>query len=286
MRLIDRNKSIIAIKGAGEMATGVAIRLKKAGFSRIFMMDIDRPRAVRRTVAFSEAIYESQSVVEGVEAVLAADIKGMYKAWTKGQVAVMVDPGWALIARVSPQVVIDAILAKKNLGTTLSDGVLVIALGPGFVAGVDVHRVIETMRGHDLGRVIDRGTAMANTGIPGIIGGHSVDRVLRAPVTGIFQTHHNIADKITAEEIVGRVIGQDIVAQIDGVIRGLVRNGIEVHKGMKIGDIDPRGQAEYCYSVSEKSRAIGGAVLEAILGSFSTLLPKSCNKKPENGKDF
>ncbi len=269
MGLIDRNKSIVAIKGAGEMATGVAVRLKKAGFLRIFMMDIDSPRAVRRTVSFSEAIYESKSVVEGIEAVLAADIKGMHNAWAKGQVAVLVDPGWALMARVSPRVVIDAILAKKNLGTTLSDGTLVIALGPGFKAGVDVHLVIETMRGHDLGRVLDRGAALANTGIPGIIDGHSIDRVLRSPVTGIFQTHHNITDKITAEEVVGRVEGQDIVAQIDGVIRGLVRNGIEVHKGMKIGDIDPRGQVNYCYSVSEKSRAIGGAVLEAIWGSFS-----------------
>lgn len=269
MGLINRNKSIVAIKGAGEMATGVAVRLKNAGFLRIFMMDIDRPQAVRRTVSFSEAIYDSKSVVEGIEAVLVTAIEGMHEAWKKNQVAILVDPGWEFITQLSPQIVIDAIIAKANLGTTLSDGTLVIGLGPGFIAGFDVHRVIETMRGHDLGRVLDKGAAMANTGIPGNIGGHTLNRVLRSPVTGIFQTHYNITDMVTANEVVGRVEGQDVVVQIDGVIRGLIRHGVKVHKGMKIGDIDPRGRTQYCYSVSEKSRAIGGAVLEAILGSFS-----------------
>lgn len=268
MELIDRKKSIIAIKGAGEMATGVAVRLKNAGFSRIFMVDIDTPQAVRRSVSFSEAVYGSTSFVEGIEAVLVPDVEGMYDAWKKSRIAILVDPRWQFITQVKPQIVIDAIIAKKNLGTTIDDGALVIGLGPGFSAGIDAHRVIETMRGHDLGRVLSKGAAMPNTGIPGNIGGYTIDRVLRSPAAGIFQTHHNIADLITVDEVVAKVEGHNVVAQVDGVIRGLVRDGITVHKGMKIGDIDPRGQVQYCYSVSEKSRAIGGAVLEAILGYF------------------
>jgi xanthine dehydrogenase accessory factor len=206
------------------------------------MMDIDKPLAVRRTVSFCEAIYDGTSVVEGIEAVFVENSDDMQAAWEKGQVAVLVDPDWALLARIRPQVVIDAIIAKTNLGTTLEDGSLVIGLGPGFTAGVD-------------------------TGIPGAIGGYTADRVLRAPVTGVFQSERNITDAVTEGDEIGAVAGQPVVAKIDGVIRGLIRPGIMVSKGMKIGDIDPRGQVEYCFSVSEKSRAIGGAVLEAILGA-------------------
>jgi len=268
MKVIDRKNSIVVIKGAGEMATGVAVRLKKSGFLRIAMLDVSRPQAVRRAVSFSEAVYASESVVEGITATLATDVKSVHEAWKKNQIAILVDPQWNFITQVSPQIVIDAIIAKKNLGTTLSDGTLVIALGPGFIAGTDAHRVIETMRGHDLGRVLESGAAIPNTGVPGTIGGHTIKRVLRSPGAGVFKTHHNIADMITADKVIGKVDGQDVVAQVDGVIRGLVRHGITVHKGMKIGDIDPRGQVQYCYSVSEKSRAIGGSVLEAILGYF------------------
>ncbi len=268
MKVIDRKNSIVVVKGAGEVATGVAVRLKKSGFVKIAMLDIDRPHAVRRPVSFSETIYDSESVVEGIKSTLATDVTSVHEAWRKNQVAILVDPQWNFIARVRPQVVIDAIIAKKNLGTTLSDGTLVIALGPGFVAGIDAHRVIETMRGHDLGRVLESGAAIPNTGVPGTIGGHAISRVLRSPGAGVFETNHNIADMISADKVIGRVDGQDVVAQIDGVLRGLVRHGITVHKGMKLGDIDPRGQVQYCYSISEKSRAIGGAVLEAILGYF------------------
>lgn len=267
MVLIDRSRSIVAVKGAGEMATGVAVRLNRAGFSRIFMMDIDKPLAVRRTVSFCEAIYDGTSVVEGVEAVFVDNSGDMHDVWQKGQVAILVDSEWTLVTQIRPQIVIDAIIAKTNLGTTLEDGSLVIGLGPGFTAGVDVHRVVETMRGHDLGRVIDKGSAIADTGIPGSIGGHTADRVLRAPVTGIFHSLGNITDVVKAGDVIGSVAGQDVVAQIDGVIRGLIRPGIMVSEGVKIGDIDPRGQVDYCFSVSEKSRAIGGAVLEAILGA-------------------
>lgn len=268
VKQIDRGRSIVAIKGAGEMATGVAVRLNKAGFSKIFMMDIDKPLAVRREVSFCEALYEGEATVEGVVAVSTQDVDEMDRAWGKGRIAILVDPGWELLTKIRPQIVIDAIIAKKNLGTTLEDAPLVIGLGPGFTAGDDVHRVIETMRGHDLGRVIHKGSAIANTGIPGSIGGYTADRVIRAPSEGIFNSQRKITDIIEKNEVIGTVAGQDVVAQIDGVLRGLIRPGTMVSGGMKIGDIDPRGQAAYCSSVSEKSRAIGGAVLEAILGVF------------------
>lgn len=278
MRLIDLNRIIIGIKGAGEMATGVAIRLKRAGFSRIFMMEIETPLAVRRTVSFCETIYDGNYVVEGIEAVRAHDREDVQGAWEKGQLAVLVDPDWSLLEQLHPQVVIDAIIAKKNLGTTAKDAPLVIGLGPGFTAGEDVHRVVETMRGHDLGRVIVRGPALADTGIPGSIDGHTVDRVLRAPLSGIFQSHRKITDIIREGDVVGKVGEREVVAETDGVLRGLIREKTLVREGVKIGDIDPRGRVEYCFSVSDKSRAIGGAVLEAILGASVFLGEKNSDE--------
>ena len=264
---IDWRRIIIGIKGAGEMATGVAIRLKRAGFSAIFMMEIERPLAVRRTVSFCEAIYDGKSVVEGIEAVRTQDRDDIFAAWKKGQIAILADPGWVVLPLIRPTVVIDAIIAKRNLGTTLGEAPLVIGLGPGFTAEADVHRVIETMRGHDLGRVIDKGSAKDNTGIPGSIDGHTVDRILRAPTTGTFHSERKITDRIKAGDVIGNVAGREVVAKIDGVIRGLIREGTAVREHLKIGDIDPRGRVEYCSTVSDKSRAIGGAVLEAILGA-------------------
>jgi xanthine dehydrogenase accessory factor len=275
MEVIDWNSIIVGIKGAGEMATGVAVRLKRAGFSRIFMMETEYPLAVRRTVSFCEAIHDGKSVVEGIEAVRTKDESGIFEAWEKDQIAINVDPCWTFLTRMHPQVVIDAIIAKRNLGTTLGDAALVIGLGPGFTAQVDVHRVIETMRGHDLGRVIDKGSALADTGIPGSIGGHTMDRVLRAPVTGTFHSERKITDPIKAGDRIGDVDGRKVVAEIDGVLRGLIRKGTLVRAGIKIGDIDPRGCVEYCSTVSDKSRAIGGAVLEAILGASRLLVKRS-----------
>jgi len=275
MEAIDWQEMIIGIKGAGEMATGVAVRLKRAGFSRIFMMEIEGPLAVRRTVSFCEAIYDGTAVVEEVAAVLTQDKDDIFDAWEKGKIAILADPSWAILPIIQPTVVIDAIIAKRNLGTTLGEAPLVIGLGPGFTAQVDVHRVIETMRGHDLGRVIDKGVAQANTGIPEAVDGHTVDRVLRAPTTGTFHSPFQITDRIKAGDVVGNVAGQEVVANIDGVIRGLIREGTMVRERMKIGDIDPRGRVEYCSTVSDKSRAIGGAVLEAILGASGIWVERS-----------
>ncbi|WP_245695008.1 selenium-dependent molybdenum cofactor biosynthesis protein YqeB [Desulforhopalus singaporensis] len=270
MNSIDLSGFTIAFKGAGEMASGVAVRLQRAGFRRIVMLELDAPVAVRRHVSFCEAVYDGSCMVEDIAGVVADSPESMEKAWGNGQVAVVVDPGWELLGKVGPDVVIDATLAKKNLGTTVDEAPLVVGLGPGFTAPIDVHRVIETNRGHDLGRIIAKGSAEPNTGIPGNIGGYTVERVLRAPADGKFSSLCTIGDQVKRGEGIGEVDGTIVVAPIDGVLRGLIRSGTAVKSGLKIGDIDPRGKVEYCRTVSEKSRAIGGAVLEAILSYFAT----------------
>jgi len=270
MKSTELGKTIIGIKGAGEMATGVAVRLSRAGFSRIFMMEIESPMAVRRGVSFSEAIHDGRAVVETIEAVRVQGKEGITAAWGRGQLAVLVDPEWTVLEEVQTGVLIDATIAKRNLGTRMEDAPLVIGLGPGFTASVDVDRVVETMRGHDMGRVIENGSTQANTGVPGNIGGYTVERVLRAPADGIFQTEHKITDPVKAGEVVCSVAGKEVAAKISGIVRGLIREGTVVSEGTKIGDIDPRANVTYCSTVSEKSRAIGGAVLEAILGAVTT----------------
>ena len=259
------DERIIAIKGAGEMATGVAIRLYRAGFHRLFMLERERPLAVRRTVSFCEAIHEGSLVVEGVEAIRADGPEAFQAHWDAGRIPVIADPSWRILRAVAPDVLVDGTLAKRNLGTRITDAPLVIGLGPGFTAAEDVHLVVETMRGHDLGRVIHRGTALPNTGIPGEIGGHTVDRILRAPVTGALLAAREIGDRVKAGEVVGTVEGEAVIARIGGILRGAIRERTAVRAGVKIGDIDPRGCPEMCHTVSDKARAIGGGVLEAIL---------------------
>lgn len=260
---------MVSIKGAGEMASGVAWRLWQANIRRIFMLEIPQPLAVRRKVSFCEAIYDSRMEVDGVPACRVESGADIYRAWDKGCIAVSVDPRWKLIAEMAPQVVIDAILAKKNLGTGMNEAPLVIGLGPGFTAVEDVHLVIETNRGHNLGRVLVSGAAEENTGIPGEIGGYAQERVLRSPGAGIFQTSGKIGDMVRRGEPVGDVGGRQVFAGVNGVIRGLLREGTEVDQGAKLGDIDPRGEADYCYTVSDKALAIGGAALEAILRVYN-----------------
>lgn len=270
MAPVNRTDTTVGIKGAGEMATGVAIRLKRSGFSRIFMLETAHPLAVRRTVSFCEAIHDGQSMVEEVASVRARNKADIFNAWEKGQIPVLIDPQWRILQRFQAHVVVDAIIAKRNLGTTIEDAPLVIGLGPGFSAQVDAHRVVETMRGHDLGRVIDKGSARANTGIPGSIGGYTGERVLRAPATGLFHSDLKITDSVRAGDMIGAVEGSGVQAEIDGVVRGLIRNGSFVNAGVKIGDIDPRGCVAHCFTVSDKARAIGGGVLEAIMGADDT----------------
>jgi xanthine dehydrogenase accessory factor len=260
---------IIIIKGAGEMATGVACRLYRANLKRILMLETPAPLAVRRLVSFCEAIHEKTKIVEGVEAIRVTDDVERDAAWAAGKIAVLADPRGESIARCKPDVFIDAALAKRNLGTTIADAPLVVALGPGFIAGRDCHVVVETNRGHNLGRLIYDGAAEANTGIPGDIAGYTSERVLRAPADGQFTTDKQIGDQILKGEIIGRVGTAEANAQIGGILRGLIRPGSTVRKGLKIGDVDPRGEAGYCDTISEKARALGGAVLEAIMAVYN-----------------
>ena len=256
----------IIMRGAGDLATGVALRLYRAGFRRLLLLETAHPLAVRRLVCFSEAVVLGEVRVEDVRGYRLHDPA----AWPdKEGIAVLVDPEGAAIRSMQPDVVIDAIMAKRNLGTNRDMAPLVIGLGPGFTAGQDVHCVIETMRGHTLGRVIHEGAALADTGVPGNIGGYTTERLLRAPVAGMFVTGHAIGDRIQAGEQVGTVEGEPVVAAISGILRGLLRTDTPVAAGTKLGDIDPRGEADYCPLVSDKALAIGGGVLEAILGSLS-----------------
>ncbi|HKK99356.1 MAG TPA: selenium-dependent molybdenum cofactor biosynthesis protein YqeB [Desulfotignum sp.] len=260
---------VIVIKGAGEMATGIACRLFRANFRHLVMLETDMPMAVRRCVSFCEAVYDGAVTVEGITARKADRSSKIPRIWQAGEVPVLVDPEWVVVPALQPHVVIDAIIAKKNLGTDMAEAPLVIGLGPGFSAGTDVHFVIETNRGHNLGRIISRGSAQADTGIPGTICGVSRDRVLRAPCAGVFESSNTIGDLVTKDQVLGHVDKMPVTAKIDGMIRGLIRNSTRVPAGCKIGDIDPRGTGVVHDTISEKARAVGGAVLEAILGRYN-----------------
>jgi xanthine dehydrogenase accessory factor len=263
------NQIVVAVKGAGEMATAVAWRLYMANIKKILMLEEECPLAVRREVSFCEAVYEGAKEVENVKAVRVQSSDEVKVCWENGEIAVMVDPRWKTINTIKPEVVVDAILAKKNLGTSLGEAPLVLGLGPGFWAGKDVHLVIETNRGHNLGRIITSGKAEPNTGTPGAIGGFAEERVLRAPGIGYFQPLCNIGDVVVENEILGTVSGVEVRAGIAGVLRGLIRPNSKVTLGLKIGDIDPRGDVSYCHTISDKARAIGGSVLEAVLRAYN-----------------
>ena len=266
---IKLRERIVVIKGAGEMASGVAWRIYMSNIRKILMLETAFPLAVRREVSFCEAVHEGHKTVEGVEAIKVDDYDNLLQAWGIGKIAVAVDPEWKLLDQAQPDVVIDAILAKRNLGTQMREAPLVIGLGPGFVAGQDVHLVIETNRGHNLGRIITSGKAAPDTGIPGAIKGYTEERVLRAPCDGEFNARHSIGNPVKHGDAIGVVAAEPVVAKIDGVIRGLIRSPIGVRQGLKIGDIDPRGLVDYCNTISEKARAIAGAVLEAILRTYN-----------------
>jgi xanthine dehydrogenase accessory factor len=251
------------------MASAVAWRLYMANLRRIFMLETDRPLAVRRAVSFCEAVHDEKKEVEGVKAVFVHTPDEINKCWADDEIAVVADPHWRILEKMKADVVVDAILAKKNLGTNIDEAELVIGLGPGFCAGKDVHWVIETNRGHSLGRIITSGAAEPNTGIPGSIGGYAEERVLRAPADGKFQAQKNIGDPVKQGDMIGRVGESEVEARIDGVVRGLIRTESPVRQGLKIGDIDPRGEISYCTTISDKARAISGSVLEAILRVFN-----------------
>ena len=260
---------IIAIKGAGEMASAVAWRLYMAGLRTIFMMEIAAPLAVRREVSFCEAVHDGSKTVEGVEALRASGAAQFHTIHGAGKIAVTVDPQWDTLKKIRPDVLVDAILAKKSLGIRKEEAGLVIGLGPGFVAGEDVHFVIETNRGHNLGRILSTGSAETDTGIPGPIEGITVERLLSAPAEGEFRSFRRIGDTVEKGEAVGDVEASPVVCRVGGVLRGLIRPGTMVRCGLKIGDIDPRGHVSYCFTISDKARAIAGSVLEAVLRVYN-----------------
>lgn len=261
---------LVVIRGAGDLATGVAVRLFRAGCS-VVACDIEKPTTVRRTVAFSEAIRLGSTTVEGVEARRVSTVGEVAAELVARRVPVLVDPEAVCAQMLRPDVLVDAIIAKRNTGTRITDAPVVIALGPGFTAGVDCHAVIETKRGHDLGRVIWEGSAAPNTGVPGVIAGHGADRVLRAPADGVFEPVLAIGDEVHAGDVAAMVAGVALRCTIDGVLRGLLAPGVEVTSGMKAGDIDPRGVREHCFTVSDKARAVAGGVLEALLAGTKAL---------------
>ncbi|HAJ38570.1 MAG TPA: molybdenum hydroxylase [Chloroflexi bacterium] len=261
---------LVVIRGAGDLASGVALRLHRAGFP-VIHTEIEHPLAVRRTVAFAQAAFDGVCRVEEVTGRRCgmADAAAVVAA---GEVAVIIDPAGETLRRLHPPVVVDAIMAKRNTGTRCEDAPFVVALGPGFTAGVDCHAVIETERGHNLGRVIWQGSAAPDTGEPGELPGvgRRASRVLRAPAAGHVIGRCAIGDRVVAgaelaivEDAAGEMYS--IVAPFDGVLRGLIHPRVAVHPGMKIGDLDPRADVAACFTVSDKSLAIGGGALEAIL---------------------
>ena len=279
-----KKKDLIVVRGAGDLATGTIHRLKKAGF-RLLVLEAEHPAANRRQVALSEAVYAGSARVEDVEAVrMDVDLaekknrkelleQEMERIWKKDGVPVLVDPAGLSIAALRPAVVVDAILAKKNLGTTKEMAPLVIALGPGFTAGEDVDVVIETKRGHNLGRVIRSGSAVPNTGIPGIIGGYGKERVMHAQAEGILRNAASIGDIVEARAVIAEIETENgtvpVEASLSGLLRGLIRDGYPVTKGFKIADIDPRKEElQNCFTISDKARCIAGSVLEVICGEL------------------
>ena len=256
------------IRGAGDLASGIALRLWHSGFD-VVMTELEHPTTIRRTVSFSEAVVKGRTEVEDVSAQLAENVTHAKELMKRNILPVFVDPDCRCREALRPDILVDAILAKRNLGTKITDAPIVIGVGPGFEAGVDCHAVVETMRGHTLGRAIYHGGALPNTNIPGRIGGFTGERVLRAPDDGIFKGTRQIGDTVAAGDIAGYVGDKPMICTIGGVLRGLLADGSITHKGMKAGDVDPRGQKAYCYTVSDKALSVGGGVLEAILHLYT-----------------
>ncbi|MCP4339887.1 MAG: EF2563 family selenium-dependent molybdenum hydroxylase system protein [Desulfobulbaceae bacterium] len=266
------NSGIVVVRGGGDIATGTICRLHRCGF-KLLVLETANPTAIRRTVALSEAVYDQKQTVEDVTAELINNIGECDGVWSRDRVPLLVDPGAACLSQINPIALIDAILAKKNCGTTKDMAPITIGLGPGFCGGKDVHAVIETARGHQLGRTIYSGPPLTNTGIPGMIGGYAKERVLYAPATGTIEVKQDIGSRVAGGDLVARIGKAELVAPITGLVRGMIRNYTTVAENLKIGDIDPRiDEEENCYTISDKARCISGGVLEALLFLSRTAL--------------
>jgi xanthine dehydrogenase accessory factor len=257
-------RETVIVRSGGDVASGTIKRLHEAGF-KVIVLEIENPTAIRRTVSYSQCVFDGEITIEDTTARLCKTLDEVDDAHFKGEIPVVIDSSGEFIDIVKPKIVIDAILAKKNLGTKKSMADIVIGLGPGFEAGLDVDAIIETNRGHDLGRVIYEGKPQANTGSPGNIGGYTIERVIYSPDNGEIKVHSDIGSLIEKDAVVATVGGKEVRTRIKGVVRGMIANGTSVFNGMKIGDVDPRNEVRHCYGISDKARAVGGGVLEAIL---------------------
>lgn len=265
----------ILVRGAGDIASGIIWNLAYAGFN-VCCTEVENPSTIRTEVAFSSAIYEGEKKLDGVECKLCDAVNDIIKCWEEKKVALLIDPMAKILDEIQFDVVVDAILAKRNLGTKIDMASLVIGVGPGFTANVDCHIAIETMRGHNLARIIESGSPMKNTGVPGLIAGHSSDRVIHSPATGVIHNLCKIGDTVIKDQVIAEISegshsspvcdGVKVHASIDGILRGIIRDGYFVEKGLKIADIDPRlSEKENCFTISDKARSIGGAVVTAIM---------------------
>lgn len=256
---------IIIVRGGGDIATGSIQKLFRAGF-KVLVLEIEKPSAIRREVAFCEAIYDGEKTIEGITAKLCNTLDEIQACWKENKIPLKIDLNGNIIKELKPLAVVDAILAKKNCGTTREMAPITIGLGPGFEAGKDVDIVIETMRGHNLGKLIFQGKPMENTGIPGLIKGVGKERVIYSPCAGKVKNINKIGDIVEKEQVIAKVNDCDVKATISGVLRGLIKDGYEVPERFKMADIDPREEEQQnCFTISDKARAIGGAVLEAVL---------------------
>ncbi|WP_458408243.1 selenium-dependent molybdenum cofactor biosynthesis protein YqeB [Anaerotignum sp.] len=262
-------ENLIIVRGGGDIATGTIYKLVQCGF-RVLVLETENPSAIRRNVAFSEAVYNGTQTVENMTCVLAETVEKAVSLLEEGRLVMLIDPKADCIQQLKPMAVVDGILAKKNLGTHKEMAPITVALGPGFTAGEDVDAVIETMRGHSLGRVIYEGKATKNTGIPGMVGGYTKERVIHSPAEGILRNVSKVTDTVKQGEVIAFIETETdkipVEATIDGLLRGLIRDGYPVTKGFKIADIDPRlNEYENCFTISDKARCIAGGVVEAIL---------------------
>ena len=265
----DEKKKLVVVRGAGDLATGCIVALKRAGYM-VIATETDKPTVIRRTVSFAEGIYTGAMTIEGVRSTLCSSPSECLETVRKGEVALMVDRDGLVIKELQPAALVDAILAKKNMGTTIDMAPFVVALGPGFTCGIDCNCVIETMRGHNLARALYSGHALPNTGVPGIIAGHGKERVMHTPCSGTFRENAKIGDIVKKGDIIGYVDDEPLYASIDGKIRGLLHSGLVVPEHFKAADIDPRGEEVDHTTISDKSRAIGNSVVVAIDSFLST----------------
>ncbi len=269
-------KPLIVVRGGGDIATGTIYCLWSSGFD-VIVLESERPSAIRRQVAVCEAVYDNEKIIEGMRGVKAESIEMAFEILKKGDVPVLIDEDASSLLNIKPHILVDGILAKRNLGTKIDMADMTIALGPGFEASKDVGYVIETQRGHDLGRIISEGTAASNTGIPGNIGGFTSQRVIHSPKDGILTAVKKIGSYVKKGDVIALVDGTEVYASIDGIIRGMIRDGYIVAPGLKIADIDPRWEElKNCFTISDKARCIGGSVLTLVCGYMVNM----------NGKDI